>query len=288
MVLLRRSRRARLPVLTGLGLASAAVTVASAARATDPFEIQVYDGTANAPGVPGLELHTNYVASGGTPPPAPEISLVGQTHLTLEPSLGVLPFWEIGGYFQTAIRKDGTFDYAGVKVRSKFVTPPGWHPHLRLGMNFEMSMLPPEYDGDRLGAEIRPIVAWENASWEFVINPILDLELTYPAWHTGPTFEPAASAVYKIREVVSAGLEYYSNLGPIGSGFVPLQQQEQYVFEVVNLIGIKRVEVNAGVGEGLTQASHGLVVKMILGYTWEREEREERSVTRTRVGPRFW
>ena len=36
------------------------------ARAVDPFEIQVYDGTADAPGVPGLELHLNTVASGRT------------------------------------------------------------------------------------------------------------------------------------------------------------------------------------------------------------------------------
>jgi hypothetical protein len=283
MVLLRPSRRARLPVLTAAAVA-AALLASRPARATDPFEIQVYDGTSNAPGVPGLELHANYIASGGTPPPAPEINQVGQTHLTLEPSLGVLPFWEIGGYFQTALRKDGTFDYGGVKVRSKFVTPPGWHSHVRLGMNLEMSLLPPAYDHSRLGAELRPIAAWENESWMFVINPILDLELT--AWPTGPTFEPAASAVYKVREIISAGLEYYGNLGPIGSGFVPLAQQEQYVFEVVNLLGIDRVEVNAGVGEGLTPASHGLVVKMILGYSWEHAKGAQQASSR--IGPRFW
>jgi hypothetical protein len=285
MVLLRTAGRARLPLLTTAAVL-AVVLEPSPARATDPFEIQVYDGTANAPGVPGIELHANYVASGGTPPPAPEISQVGQTHLTLEPSLGVLPFWEIGGYFQTAIRKDGTFDYAGVKIRSKFVTPPGWQPHLRLGVNFELSLLPPEYDHARLGSEIRPIVAWENRYVELVVNPILDLSLTYPDWRLGPTLEPAVSAVYKIKEMVSAGVEYYGNFGPIGSGFVPVAQQEQYLFEVVNLIGVKRVEVNAGVGEGFTPASHGFVVKMILGYTWERDERGTQA--RSRVGPRFW
>ena len=35
-----------------------------AAIAGDPFEIEVYDGTANAPGVPGMELHVNDWATG--------------------------------------------------------------------------------------------------------------------------------------------------------------------------------------------------------------------------------
>ena len=51
--------------------------------------------------------------------------------VSVEPSLGLEPWWEVGAYFQTAVRRDGTFDYAGVKLRSKFVTPPTWHPHLR-------------------------------------------------------------------------------------------------------------------------------------------------------------
>jgi len=34
------------------------------ARAVDPFEIEVYDGTANQPGMPGIELHLNTVPSG--------------------------------------------------------------------------------------------------------------------------------------------------------------------------------------------------------------------------------
>src|ERR1700722_557967 len=191
MVVLRNSGRARLSVLTRLSafpLAFVIAFTARTARATDPFEIQVYDGTANAPRVPGLELDTNYVVSGGTPPPAPEISEIGQTHFTLEPSLGVLPFWEVGGYFQMAVRKDGTVDYAGIKVRNKFVTPPGWHPHWRLGINVELSLLPQAYDRGRMGGELRPIAAWENESWAFAVNPIVDFEFHGADWRAGPTF----------------------------------------------------------------------------------------------------
>src|SRR5579872_6461056 len=106
-----------------------------AAHGGDPFEIQVYDGTANAPGVPGLELHLNDWATGNRDATPPEVPLHGQFHATLEPSLGLLPFWEIGAYLQGAVRTDdGVATFAGVKFRTKFVTPPGWDEHWRLGL----------------------------------------------------------------------------------------------------------------------------------------------------------
>ncbi len=242
---------------------------ARTAAATDPFEIQVYDGTANAPGDPGLELHVNRVFSGRATAPPPELPPNGQTHFTLEPSLGVTPFWELGGYFETTLRADGTFDYAGVKLRSKFVTPPGWHPHVRLGVNLEVSLLPTSYDRNQWGAEVRPIVAWEDERWLFVVNPIVDASLAGPDYGAGPTFEPAAMAKVKLLGRVAAGIEYYANLGPI-AGILPWRQEEQYVFEAADLLGFRGFELNVGLGEGLTPASNAFVGKAILGYTWER------------------
>jgi hypothetical protein len=246
--------------------AIAALLVAGApsiARAADPFEIQVYDGTANEPGHAGLELHLNTVASGSTRAEPPLLPPNHQTHATFEPSFGMTRFWEIGGYVQSTIRGDGTLDYAGTKVRSKLVTPPGWHDHLRLGANFEISALPSKYDADRIGGEIRPIVAWEDEGWLFAFNPILGLSFHA---HASPSFEPAAMAVRKLGSAVSAGLEYYGDIGSI-TGPKPVRDQEHYLYEVVNLIGIERVEVNFGVGEGLTAGS-GFVAKGIFGYAF--------------------
>ena len=121
------------------------------AAAVDPFEIQVYDGTANNPGVPGIELHVNRVFDGVRTALPPELPMHHQSHFTLEPSLGVLPFLELGGYFQTALNADGSFDYAGTKLRAKLVTPPGWHEHVRLGLNTELSLLPERYDRQSVG-----------------------------------------------------------------------------------------------------------------------------------------
>ncbi|MGD0528575.1 MAG: hypothetical protein ABSE49_25800 [Polyangiaceae bacterium] len=257
-------RQAALDVLVLLALLS----TASEARAGDPFEIQVYDGTANAPGVPGLELHLNDWATGNRVAVPPEAALHGQFHATLEPSLGVTPFWELGAYLQGAVRADdGVVDWAGVKLRSKFVTPPSWNNHWRLGMNFEVSYLPPTYDHDRWGSEIRPIVAWHDDGWLFVLNPILDQSLAGSDATQGPSFQPAVK-VARTLGPVALGFEYYATLGPL-SAILPWRQEEQQVFEVIDLVSVDRLEVNFGVGEGLTQDSAGIVVKAIVGYEFE-------------------
>jgi hypothetical protein len=241
--------------------------VAVDVRAGDPFEIQVYDATANAPGVPGLELHLNYWPTGERSSDPPEVPLNGQFHATLEPSLGVLPFWELGAYLQAAVRSDGELDWAGVKLRSKFVTPPGWHAHWRLGANFELSYLPPAYDHDRWGLEVRPIVAWQDDDWLFALNPILDQPLAGSDASSGPSFQPAFKGARSIGPI-ALGIEYYATIGAL-SAPLPLREQEHLLFEVLDVISLPRIELSAGVGEGLTAASAGLVLKAVLGYSFD-------------------
>ena len=252
-------------------LAAVVTLLPRAAGAVDPFEIEVYDGTANQPGMPSVELHANSVASGLRTSVAPELPANHQSHFTLEPSLGLLPWWEIGGYLQTALRGDGAFDYAGVKLRSKFATPPSFSDRVRLGANLEVSFLPERYDRNRWGMELRPIAAYEDKHWLLAVNPIVDLALAGPDYHRGPWFQPAAMAVFKLFEFASVGVEYYGNLGPF-SDFASGREQEHYIFEVFNLLAVSHIEINAGIGEGLTPGSNPLTVKMIVGYSWERSE----------------
>jgi hypothetical protein len=171
--------------LCGLGgalLYGAFVAGAPRAWALDRFEIQVYDGSADPPGTPGLELHANTVASGLRDAAPPELPPNHQTHLTLEPSLGLTGWWEIGGYLQSTLRPDGQLDYAGIKLRSKFVRPGLAFDRLRLGINLEVSAIPASYERDRFGAEVRPIVAFTASAGRlaFAVNPILDFALTNP------------------------------------------------------------------------------------------------------------
>jgi hypothetical protein len=80
------------------------------------------------------------------------------------------------------------------------------------------------------------------------VNPIV----SFPA-----SFEPAGMAKVKFG-IFGAGLEYY----------VAVSDHVQYLYETIDLFGIKDVEVNLAVGEGLTSASQSVIFKMILGYAF--------------------
>ena len=207
-------------------LALLTLLAAAPAMAFDAYEIQVYDGTADQQGQAGLEVHLNR-PRGGT------------FNVTFEPSYGVLPFWELGGYLQTS---DG--HYEGAKLRTKFVIPEGWHPNWRLGLNAELARIPNE----GWGGEIRPIIAWENERFLFAANPNIGFPLS---------FDPGAMGKLKLG-LIAAGLEYYASLA----------DGEHYLFQAVDLLALKDVEVNAAVGEGLTSSSQSLIFKMILGYVF--------------------
>ena len=239
------------------------------AQAADPFEIQVYDGTANAPGSFGLELHLNHVAEGLQTAPPPALPTDGVTHFTLEPSFGVRAWWELGAYLQTAVRPDGRFDYAGAKLRSKFVTTRAFSPTLRFGVNLEVSRIPAAYEPDLWGGEIRPIAAWETERWLLAANPIVGTPLAGHGVSVQPTFEPAVMALCKVGSLFDFGLEYYGSLGRF-AGFDAPAKQEHYLYEVINLLSAAQLELNAGVGEGLTPASNRLVLKLIAGWTFPR------------------
>lgn len=152
---------------------------APAARAIDPFEIQVYDGSINAPGAAGIELHANTVISGRRTAPPPELPPHRQSHFTLEPALGILAWWELGAYLQTTLQGDGSHRLAGGKLRSKFMRPTAAPDRLRAGVNLESARLPQAYDADRWGAEVRPIVGWTAAQGRIALafNPNLDISL---------------------------------------------------------------------------------------------------------------
>jgi hypothetical protein len=194
---------------------AAAMLLALPAAAFDPFEIQVYDGTADGRGQFGLEMHLNRSP--------------GEGHVTFEPSYGVTRFWELGGYLQTANGR-----YEGVKLRSKLVESAG---DFRFGLNFELSREPGAW-----GGEIRPILAFENDRFLLAANPIVEFPLA---------FSPCAMAKVKLGPV-ALGLEYYATL-----------PDEHYLFEAVDLLAVKNLELNFAVGEG-----RALIAKMIVGYAF--------------------
>ncbi|MGZ6125174.1 MAG: hypothetical protein ACXWLR_09450, partial [Myxococcales bacterium] len=91
-------------------------------------------------------------------------------------------------------------------------------------------------------------VAWDDERFLLAANPNVGFPLS---------FDPGAMAKVKVGPV-ALGVEYYASLS----------DGEHYLFEAIDLLAIKGVEVNAAVGEGLTAASQSVIFKMILGYAF--------------------
>jgi hypothetical protein len=258
-------RPAPRPVVAAALVAAVVGLAPRAALAFDPFEIQVYDGAANDPGAASLELHLNYDHAPKRAVSAPEMAWHKQTHFTFEPALGLTRWWEIGAYFQLAAKVGDTLYWGGTKLRTKFVTPEGWHPHLTLGINFELAFIPERFEADRYGGEIRPIIGWEDTYFHIAMNPNVEFSVAGAGLKEGPAFNPALMALAKIPDVVSFGVEYYASIGPFAHP-EPWKKQEHYLFGVANVLALAGWELNFGVGAGLTPGSNDVIVKAIFGH----------------------
>jgi len=247
--------------LSYLGGAVLSVVLAGPAKAID--EIQVYNAGIAAVGQFTIQQHLNYVALGLKDPPFPG-GLISNHSVngTPEFAYGVTDWWEVGLYLPFAIQ-DQQFLSNSFKLRSLFVSPNAEQRNLFYGVNFEFSNSTPKFSQSRFGLEMRPIIGVRNADYEFIFNPIVDFSF---GKFGEADFAPAARLARKIEKDLFVGLEYYADFGRIGS-FPVLADQQHTLFAVTDFkLGV--VDVNFGVGYGLTPASDRWVIKTILGYSF--------------------
>lgn len=243
----------------------AAVTAAGPLRpAQAADEIQVYNAEIAAVGQWTVEQHLNYTFTGHTAPDFPG-GLASNHALngTPEFAYGVAPWWELGFYLPFAVDGGGRFLSDAAKVRTLFVSPDAAKRDFFYGVNFELGYLTPPFSQSRYGLEIRPIIGVRNSAWEFIVNPIVDL--SFGAF--GETdFAPAARLARNLGDDRFIGVEYYADYGPIGHG-LPLAQTSQQLFGVTDF-KLGEIDVELGLGYGLTPGSDRLVAKAIIGYAF--------------------
>lgn len=242
---------------------TAMVLVASARTAAATDEIQVYNAGIAAPGQFTVQQHLNYVGLGVRQPPfSGGLVSNGSVNGTPEFAYGVTDWWELGLYLPFAIQ-DRQFLSDSFKLRTLFVSPNADQRSLFYGINFEFSNTTPRFSQARYGLEIRPIIGVRNADWEVIVNPIVDVGF---GRYGQADFAPAARVARKLGPDLYAGLEYYADFGEIGH-FGKLGEQQHTLFAVTDFkVGV--VDVDFGVGYGLTSASDRVVVKAILGYAF--------------------
>jgi hypothetical protein len=237
---------------------------ASVARAVDPFEIQVYEGDINEAGGVGLEVHENFVPAGAAPDDAPGPSSEGLLRTTLEPSLGLLEWWELGVYLQFALEPGGPQGhFGGFKLRSKWIVPRRLSGDFIVGLNIEIGRGTAVFASDDWGTEFRPILVWGPGPWMFAVNPIFGWSLSGPERSPEPDLEPALKVRYDTSLGFAVGLEYYAGIGQLSkqSG---VSQQEHLLFAVADLVDAA-VDLNVGLGRGLTPAANDWTLKAIFG-----------------------
>jgi hypothetical protein len=104
-----------------------------------------------------------------------------------------------------------------------------------------------------LTLEIRPIAEAHFGKFLLIGNFAFEKPFSGPGTHKGVTFAPSGEAEYvKLLWWLSPAVEYYGDMGAVS-----------------DLPGVKhQLELNLGVGFGLTDASNATFVKTIVGWTF--------------------
>jgi hypothetical protein len=224
-------------------------------------EIQVYDAEIAAPGAFNLTWHNNFISSGSRTPGfpgaiVPDKSLNGVS----EWAYGVAPWFEAGLYFPLySITRDNGVLYNGFKLRALFVSPDAANRDVFYGVNFEFSVNTAHWNEKRYTSEIRPIIGTHVGRFDFIFNPIVDN--SYNGF-SNLEFVPATRVAMKLSDTFKVALEEYDDFGRI-SHFFPASKQSHQLFSVID-IHTHGLDIEAGLGAGLTSASDHRVFKLIL------------------------
>ena len=148
---------------------------------------------------------------------------LNQTHLTLEPTIGVPPNFAVGFMFLSAgnrVTHPSSRDGACCRT---FTPPSPGACSFRLGFVSEFSFQNERYEENTRRVELRPILDREFSRWQIVFNPVFERALHGPGTEHGWNFEPAALLRWR-RKNFSPSLEYY---GEIESVNVPPRAQPE-------------------------------------------------------------
>jgi hypothetical protein len=244
-----------------IGAVAIVAGLAAPARAqTD--EIQVYNAEIAEQGVFNLTIHTNFTPDGIKIPAFPgAVTADKSLNGVPEWAYGVKPWFEAGLYMPLySLDRTTGFGLDGFKLRTLFVVPHAADRKFFYGTNFEFSVNAQRWNTSRFSSEIRPIVGVRLGDVDLIFNPILDTEYN---GLKNLDFAPALRVALNLSKVWAVAAEEYDDFGPI-HGFLPTGQQVHEIWGVIDRNG--KLDVEAGVGAGLTSASDKLTLKLILSF----------------------
>lgn len=246
-------------------LAALACAMAFAAHAELSDEIQVYTDDINAPGEFGLEMHVNTTPKGRSAPEyAGEVTPNHGWRLTPEFSYGISRDWEAGLYLPSSRDSRGDTQLAGAKLRLKWLPlrpegASGWFA----GANAELSRLKQRFSQSRSTAELRVMTGWRDSLWLVAANPVFGWNLSDGLRSRTPELSLGTKVSRTVAPDFALGAEYYTDLGT-GRHVQWSSRQSQTLYAVIDA-KVRSIDLNFGVGRGLTGAADKWTAKAIFG-----------------------
>jgi hypothetical protein len=244
----------------------ATVATARPSLAIDFYEIQIYDTDTAPLAHLTLELHSNTTTT-ATGQLAKSQMDVHQIHETLEATYGLLRWLEVGQYFATAKLSNGDYEYSGSRTKVHFGIPQTFEWPVQFGGNIELDYMRRAAEENPFTLELRPIVGASYKPFRLVADfPFIE-PFSGPQAHRGFQFDPSGELIYQLNRWVSPALEYYGDMGPL-QPLAKVQEQQHFIVPALNFDFIPQLELNLGVGLGVTRASNGVFIKSIVGWTF--------------------
>jgi hypothetical protein len=237
---------------------SALFLLATAARAQQGYEFEVYGADVPARSARELEFHVNFVPSGSR---LADNAQGRATHRavrsSIEVSTGLLSWLEASLYAVTYARNGAGVQFVGNRARLTAALPKTWKLPFNAGLSQEIGYARPGFAENRWAYEITPIFGKEMGSISLLLNPAFEhgLDVGQHAWE----LEPRARLAYAFGGGDAVGLEYYSVLGPV-SGFDARSDQRHQLFATGKSELPTGLEAALGIGRGLTTNSDRWVV----------------------------
>jgi hypothetical protein len=210
--------------------------------------------------VVNLTWHSNFTPSGVKAPAFPG-AIVSDKSLNGVPewAYGVAGWFEAGLYMPLyTIDKNRGAVVDGVKLRTLFAAPHANERRFVYGVNFEFSYNAKYWNRKRFSSEVRPIVGWHLHLVDIIVNPILDTDYNGVK---NLDFAPVERIAFTVSPRWRVAVEEYADYGPIRRFSGPADQSHQ-IYAIVDHTADLNIE--AGIGFGVTSASDKVTLKLIL------------------------
>jgi hypothetical protein len=229
-------------------------------------EIQVYLDDLTKPGHFGADIHNNVTLSGSRTPDYPG-ALPAHHLLRVTPELyyGVTKTFELGLYLLNTWSPGNGAHYEGQKLRAKYIAPHNEEQGSFWGVNLEVGRTQKRVSEVPWNTELKGIYGFRTGPWTVGFNANLDWSLSGSP-SSPVALELTTKVAYDVKQKLAVGFESYTEIGPVRD-LGRLSSQSQMFYGVVDA-EVGKVDLNIGLGRGLTSASDRWVLKVIVGLQY--------------------